>query len=83
MSSSRSPLAADAVGSYQIVRELGSGATARVFEGEHRELGKRVAIKLLFPRSASCVRAGRLPAFATRTSSTSSTSAPASTASTW
>lgn len=46
---SASPLP-DAIGPYTPLRVLGSGATARVFEAERKELGKRVAIKLLEPR---------------------------------
>lgn len=46
---------ADSIGPYRILRELGAGATARVLEAEHRELRKRVAIKLLFPRGPTSV----------------------------
>lgn len=35
------------LGAYEIVRLLGQGATASVFEGRHTGLGKRVAIKIL------------------------------------
>ena len=34
-------------GPYQVVREIGRGAMATVHEAVHRELGKRVAIKVL------------------------------------
>jgi eukaryotic-like serine/threonine-protein kinase len=35
-------------GRYQITRLIGQGGMGAVFEGEHVEIGKRVAIKLLF-----------------------------------
>jgi serine/threonine-protein kinase len=35
------------VGPYELVRRLGRGGMAEVFEGRHVDLGKRVAIKLL------------------------------------
>jgi tRNA A-37 threonylcarbamoyl transferase component Bud32 len=37
------------VGRYRVLRELGRGATACVYEAEHEELGKRVALKVLHP----------------------------------
>lgn len=48
------PLAARPIGvgavladRYEIIRQLGAGAMGVVFEGRHRELGKRVAIKTI------------------------------------
>ncbi|MBI4584316.1 MAG: serine/threonine protein kinase [Planctomycetes bacterium] len=38
------------IGDYVIVRRIGAGGTGMVFEGRHRRLGRRVAIKVLFPR---------------------------------
>src|SRR4051794_13589216 len=40
-------------GPYVIVRLIGHGATASVFEGKHAALGKLVAIKLLHEHLAS------------------------------
>jgi serine/threonine-protein kinase len=37
------------IGRYRILRELGRGATACVYEAEHEDLGKRVALKVLHP----------------------------------
>jgi tRNA A-37 threonylcarbamoyl transferase component Bud32 len=37
------------VGRYQIVRELGAGATSKVFLGEDPFAGRRVAIKIMVP----------------------------------
>src|SRR5687767_3212450 len=34
------------VGSYVLTRELGAGGMGQVFEAVHRQLGRRVAIKL-------------------------------------
>jgi eukaryotic-like serine/threonine-protein kinase len=48
----------DRCGQYQLVRELGRGAAAIVYEAEHVALGKRVAIKILHPSlvgDARCV----------------------------
>jgi len=39
----------DRVGAYRLLRLLGEGGTARVFEAEHADTGRRVAIKLLHP----------------------------------
>ena len=36
-----------AVGRYRLIRRLGTGAMGTVFEAEHQELGKHVAVKLL------------------------------------
>jgi serine/threonine protein kinase len=56
----------DTIGPYRIVREIGSGATARVVEAEHGGLRRRVAIKILFPRGATAtgrfLREGRATA---------------------
>ncbi len=41
------------IGSYDVVRRLGRGGMADVFEARHVELGKRVAIKLLHPPVAA------------------------------
>ncbi|MEO5349290.1 MAG: protein kinase [Magnetococcus sp. YQC-3] len=35
------------IGKYQLLGELGAGATAKVYEGVHRHLGQPVAIKML------------------------------------
>ena len=35
------------LGQYEVIRELGRGGMARVFEAEHAQLKKRVAIKVL------------------------------------
>src|SRR5687767_6431742 len=35
------------LGQYQVLRELGRGGMARVFEAEHVQLKKRVAVKVL------------------------------------
>jgi len=37
-------------GSYRVVREVGHGGAARVYEAEHVKLGKRVAIKAIEPQ---------------------------------
>lgn len=48
------PEALPAVGeAYSLVRKLGEGAMAEVYEGVHRGLGRKVAIKLLHPDCAS------------------------------
>lgn len=41
------PLPGTLVGSWRIVREIGRGRTARVYEAEHPGIGSRVAIKVL------------------------------------
>lgn len=38
------------VGDYLLVRQIGTGGTGLVFEGCHRRIGRRVALKILFPR---------------------------------
>src|SRR5262245_32189754 len=53
----RSECAADGralvvVGGYRLQRLLGSGGMGEVFEAEHLETGRRVAIKLIHPRFA-------------------------------
>lgn len=40
------------IGPYQVIRELGQGGMARVFEGRHTELGNRVALKVMQPALA-------------------------------
>jgi serine/threonine protein kinase len=40
------------VGSYRVVRSLGSGGTGRVYLGEHPVIGTKVAIKVLLPEIA-------------------------------
>ena len=45
---------------YQLGAELGRGATAVVYEATDRELGRRVALKLLQPEHASSGAAARL-----------------------
>ena len=39
-------------GRYAVVRELGKGGMAQVFEGRHTELGSRVALKVMQPALA-------------------------------
>jgi serine/threonine-protein kinase len=41
------------VGHFEIVREIGSGGMARVFEARHETLGKRAAVKMLHAHIAS------------------------------
>lgn len=41
------------LGQYQVLRELGSGVTGRVFEAQDTRLGRRVAIKVLHPQLAN------------------------------
>ena len=43
----------DNFGTYRIVREIGRGAMGAVFEAEHLQLHKRVAIKVLLPDAAA------------------------------
>jgi serine/threonine-protein kinase len=45
------------VGDYDLVRALGSGGAATVYEAEHRLVGRRVALKLLHPRHGGVDRA--------------------------
>jgi serine/threonine protein kinase len=40
------------IGSYRVVRSLGSGGTGRVYLGEHPVIGSKVAIKVLLPEIA-------------------------------
>lgn len=40
------------IGSYRVVRSLGSGGTGRVYLGEHPVIGTKVAIKVLLPEIA-------------------------------
>src|SRR5438046_2381729 len=41
------------LGRYEVVREIGKGGMAQVFEGKHSELGMRVALKLVQPALAT------------------------------
>jgi serine/threonine-protein kinase len=41
------------IGSYRLIRLIGSGATGRVFEVEHQTIGRRAAMKILAPEHAS------------------------------
>jgi serine/threonine-protein kinase len=41
------------IGSYRLIRLIGSGATGRVFEVEHLTIGRRAAMKVLAPEHAS------------------------------
>src|SRR5205823_5954078 len=43
----------EAVGPYRLLHSLGQGAMAAVHLGEHRETGRRVAIKLMLPHLTS------------------------------
>lgn len=38
------------IGDYHLLRRIGIGGTGVVFEARHRRLGRRVALKVLFPR---------------------------------
>jgi tRNA A-37 threonylcarbamoyl transferase component Bud32 len=40
------------LGRYRLLREVGKGAMATVFEAEHQDLGKKVALKTLHPHLA-------------------------------
>jgi eukaryotic-like serine/threonine-protein kinase len=42
----------DVVGSYRLLRLLGEGASGRVFEVEHVQIGRRAAMKILSPEHA-------------------------------
>jgi serine/threonine protein kinase len=48
------------IGKYQIVRELGRGATGKVYLAEDSFANRRVAIKVAFPRGAEEQRGRRL-----------------------
>ncbi|MEM1025762.1 MAG: protein kinase [Myxococcota bacterium] len=41
--------AGDLLGRYRIVRQIGAGGMSSVYEAEHIDLGKRVAVKALLP----------------------------------
>src|SRR5581483_10578972 len=43
----------DRVGKYELLREIGKGGMATVFEAEHKDLGKKVAIKVLHEHLAA------------------------------
>ena len=48
----RDPEPGTECGAWLLLREIGRGGMAVVFEAEHKDLGKRVAIKLLQPAAA-------------------------------
>lgn len=41
------------VGNYRIVREIGSGGMGTVYEGTHKDISRRVAIKLLLAKHSA------------------------------
>ncbi|MDQ3336150.1 MAG: serine/threonine protein kinase [Myxococcota bacterium] len=45
--------AGSSIGSYRIVKQIGSGGMGKVFEATHSMLARRVAIKLLLPELAA------------------------------
>jgi serine/threonine-protein kinase len=47
------------IGPYDLLREVGRGGTATVFEARHRELGKRVAVKVMHAHLAADAAASR------------------------
>jgi serine/threonine-protein kinase len=38
---------------YRIVRRIGAGGMGTVYEAEHTELGKRVALKMMLPSAST------------------------------
>jgi serine/threonine-protein kinase len=48
----------DRLGAYKLLREVGRGATATVYEAEHGVLGCKVAIKILRPPLSADSRGG-------------------------
>jgi tRNA A-37 threonylcarbamoyl transferase component Bud32 len=42
----------DLVGPYKLLRQIGAGATGQVFEVEHSVIGRRAALKVLYPDHA-------------------------------
>ncbi|HEY5950252.1 MAG TPA: protein kinase, partial [Kofleriaceae bacterium] len=49
---SRLPLG-HVLGSYRLIRKLGEGGVGTVYEGEHIRLGRKMALKVLHPETAS------------------------------
>jgi hypothetical protein len=47
------PRVGHTIGTYRLIRLIGSGATGRVFEVEHLTIGRRAAMKILAPEHAS------------------------------
>jgi serine/threonine-protein kinase len=41
------------LGNYRLTRKLGEGGVGTVYEGEHVRLGRKMAIKVLHPETAS------------------------------
>ena len=46
------PASGSQLGRYRLLREVGKGAMATVYEAEHQDLGKRVALKTMHPHLA-------------------------------
>jgi len=47
------PKVGQKIGTYRLIRLIGSGATGRVFEVEHLTIGRRAAMKILAPEHAA------------------------------
>src|SRR4030095_13297239 len=45
--SASTPVIGEMVGPYRILRQLGHGTTSRVFEVEHKRIGRRAAMKIV------------------------------------
>src|SRR5262245_19666896 len=43
----------ESIGSYRIIAQLGEGGMGTVYVGEHRVIGRKVAIKVLLPSLSS------------------------------